>query len=87
MNEGKKKAAEIEANLKYPFKDFTLNPNTEDAIYLNGEYALKVSLDRLVNEKNSYIQKLRELNLMKGYVSSKILTLKNEKEEIYEKTI
>ena len=87
MNEGKKKAAEIEANLKYPFKDFTLNPNTEDAIYLNGEYALKVSLDRLVNEKNSYIQKLRELNLMKGYVSSKILILKNEKEEIYEKTI
>ena len=87
MNEGKKKAAEIEANLKYPFKDFTLNPNTEDAIYLNGEYALKVSLDRLVNEKNSYIQKLQELNLMKGYISSEILTLKNEKEEIYEKTI
>lgn len=87
INESKKEAAEIESNLKYQFKDFTLNPNTEDAIYINGEYALKVGLDRLINKKNFYVQKLQELNFMKSYINSKILTLKNEKEEFYEKTI
>lgn len=83
--EDKKAVSEMEKNLKYPFKDFTINPNTEDEIYLNGEYALKVSLDRLVDKKKFYIQKLQELKFMKGYINSKIL--KNEKEENYEKTI
>lgn len=80
---------ELQEKLKYPFKDFTLNPDLEDYPYIKGDFHLKVSLDRLINQKDLYTQKLRDLELMKSYDNSKDLTIEkeNEKEEFYEKAI
>lgn len=77
----------LKEELKYPFKDFTLVPDFEDGPYIKGEYHLKVSLDRLINKKDFYTQKLQELESMKSYANSKDLIIENEKEEIYEKAI
>lgn len=77
----------LKEELKYPFKDFTLIPDFEDGPYINGKYYLKVSLDRLINRKDFYTQKLQELEFMKSYTNSNNLKIENEKEEIYEKAI
>lgn len=77
----------LKEELKYPFKDFTLVPDFEDEPYIKGEYHLKVSLDRLINRKDFYTQKVQELESMKSYANSKDLIIENEKEEIYEKAI
>ena len=77
----------LKEELKYPFKDFTLIPDFEDEPYIDGKYHLKVSLDRLINKKDYYMQKLQELKFMKSYTNSNNLKIENEKEEIYEKTI
>lgn len=79
--------AKVKEELKYPFKDFTLDPDFEDEPYIKGEYHLKVSLDRLINKKDFYTQKLQELEFMKSYVNSKDLAIENDKEEFYEKAI
>ena len=77
----------LKEELKYPFKDFTLIPDFEDEPYIDGKYHLKVSLDRLINKKDYYMQKLQELKFMKSYTNSNNLKIENEKEEIYEKAI
>ena len=77
----------LRKELKYPFKDYTLIPDFEDDSYIESEYYLKVSLDRLINKKDFYNQKLNELEFMKSYENNKDLTIKKEKEEIYEKAI
>lgn len=77
----------LKEELKYPFKDFTLVPDFEDGPYIKGKYHLKVSLDRLINRKDFYTQKLQELESMKSYANSKDLIIENEKEEFYEKAI
>ena len=77
----------LSKELKYPFKDYTLIPDFEDGPYIESEYYLKVSLDRLINKKDFYNQKLNELEFMKSYENNKDLTIKKEKEEFYEKTI
>ena len=79
MDEETKK--QLKEELKYPFKDFTLIPDFEEEPYINGEYHLKVSLDRLINRKEFYTQKLQELEFMKSYANNKDLTIENEKEE------
>ena len=85
MDEETKK--QLKEELKYPFKDFTLIPDFEEEPYIKGEYYLKVSLDRLINRKEFYTQKLQELEFMKSYTNTKDLTIENEKEEFYEKAI
>lgn len=87
MKKDEEQKAKLKEELKYPFKDFTLIPDFEDEPYINGEYYLRVSLDRLINRKDYYTQKLHELEFMKSYANSKDLTIENEKEEIYEKAI
>lgn len=87
MKSDEEQKAKLKEELKYPFKDFTLVPDFEDEPYIKGEYHLKVSLDRLINRKNFYTQKLHELEFMKSYANSKKLTIKNDKEELYEKAI
>ena len=77
----------LSQELKYPFKDFTLVPDFEDEPYIHGKYNLKVSLDRLINKKDFYTQKLQELKFMKEYANSKNLKIEKEKEELYEKEI
>ena len=77
----------LRKELKYPFKDYTLIPDFEDGTYIESEYYLKVSLDRLINKKDFYVQKLEELKFMRSYANSKELTITNEKEEFYEKAI
>ena len=77
----------LRKELKYPFKDYTLIPDFEDGPYIESEYYLKVSLDRLINKKDFYVQKLEELKFMRSYANSKELTITNEKEEFYEKAI
>ena len=87
INTDDEQKANLKEELKYPFKDFTLVPDFEDEPYINGEYHLKVSLDRLINRKEFYTQKLQELEFMKSYANNKDLTIENEKEEFYEKAI
>lgn len=87
MKSDEEQKNELKEELKYPFKDFTLIPDFEDEPYIKGEFHLKVSLDRLINKKNFYTQKLQELEFMKSYANSKELTIENEKEELYEKAI
>ena len=82
MKSNEEQKAELREELKYPFKDFTLVPDFEDEPYINGEFHLRVSLDRLINRKNFYTQKLHELEFMKSYANSKELTIENEKEEL-----
>ena len=65
----------LSQELKYPFKDFTLVPDFEDEPYIDGKYNLKVSLDRLINKKDFYTQKLQELKFMKDYANSKNLKM------------
>ncbi|MCI9038892.1 MAG: hypothetical protein HFJ29_03320 [Clostridia bacterium] len=85
MDEETKK--QLKEELKYPFKDFTLIPDFEEEPYIKGEYYLKVSLDRLIDRKEFYTQKLQELEFMKNYANNKDLAIENEKEEVYEKAI
>lgn len=87
INTDDEQKANLKEELKYPFKDFTPVPDFEDEPYINGEYHLKVSLDRLINRKEFYTQKLQELEFMKSYANNKDLTIENEKEEFYEKAI
>lgn len=90
QNEIKKddeQVAKLEEELKYPFKDFTLIPDFENGPYVKGEYYLKVSLDRLINKEQFYIQKLQELEFMKSYADNKDLAMENGKEEFFEKAI
>lgn len=77
----------LKEELKYPFRDFTFIPNFEDETYIEGEFYLRASLDRLINKKDSYTQKLQELKFMKNYINSKDLSIEHKKEEFYEKTI
>ena len=79
--------AKLKEELKYPFKDFTLVPDIEDGPYIEGKYHLKVSLDRLINKKQFYTQKLQELEFMKSHANNKDLVIENKKEEVYEKAI
>ena len=85
METDEKQKNNLKEGLKYEFKDFTLDPDFEDEPYIRGEYHLKVSLDRLINKKDFYAQKLQELEFMKDYTNSK--NLKMEKKELYEKEI
>ena len=87
IDENDKKINELKEQLKYPLKDFSLISEFEDAPYIKGEYHVKVILDRLINKKKYYTNKLQEIEFMKSYANSKELTIENEKEELYEKTI
>lgn len=85
MKTDEKQKSKLKEELKYPFIDFTLVPDFEDGPYIKGDYYLRVSLNRLINKKDFYTQKLQELEFMRSYANSNDLTI--EKEEIYEKTI
>lgn len=85
MKTDEKQKSKLKEELKYPFIDFTLVPDFEDGPYIKGDYYLRVSLNRLINKKDFYTQKLQELEFMRNYANSNDLTI--EKEEIYEKTI
>ncbi len=67
MKADEEQKAKLKEELKYPFKDFTLDPDFEDGPYIKGNYYLRVSLDRLINKKDFYTQKLQELEFMKSY--------------------
>lgn len=87
MKTDEEEKSKLKEELKYPFRNFTLDPDFENGPYIDGDYYLKVSLDRLINKKGFYTQKLQELEFMKSYTNSKDLIMENDKEEIYEKAI
>lgn len=87
MKKDEEEKSKLKEELKYPFRNFTLNLDFEDGPYIDGDYYLRVSLDRLINKKDFYTQKLQELEFMKKYANSQDLIIENEKEEIYEKAI
>ena len=67
VNNAKRERQKLTLKLEKTFKDFTINPNFEDDIYLDGEYYQKVSLDRLVKQEYKYAKELKELKKMKSY--------------------
>ncbi len=66
------------SELERPFKDFTLNPDFETELYIDGSYYMNVSLNRLKNKKDYFTHKLQELQMMKSYDKSVALTNTNE---------
>lgn len=78
VDNAKSEREKLTLKLEKPFEDFTLNPDFEDDIYLDGEYYQKVSLDRLVRQENKYAKELRELQKMKSYSINKEQELKKE---------
>ena len=76
--QSKKDKIKISSNLEREFEDFTLDPDFEAGPYVDGEYYLITSLDRLINKKDEYIEKLNELKQMKSFIP-KTIENKNEK--------
>jgi hypothetical protein len=68
----KQEQKELYSKLERKFKDFTLNPDFDDEPYINGEYYLKVSLNRLTNKENEYREKLNILQKVNSYVTKEI---------------
>jgi len=67
VDNAKSEREKLTLKLEKLFEDFTLNPDFEDEIYLDGEYYQKVSLDRLVKQEYKYAKELKELQKMKSY--------------------
>lgn len=63
----RKSKNEISSNLERKFEDFTLNPDFEDEPYIDGNFRLTTSLNRLIKEEKNYISKLEELKQMKSF--------------------
>lgn len=67
----KEKQKELYSKLERKFKDFTLNPDLDDEPYINGEYYLKESLDRLIGKENEYRKELNILQKVNSYTMNK----------------
>lgn len=83
VDNAKSEREKLTLKLEKPFEDFTLNPDFEDEIYLDGEYYQKVSIDRLIRQENKYANDLKELQKMKSYSINKEQELKKENEIEY----
>lgn len=77
QEECRKSKNEISSNLERKFEDFTLNPDFEDEPYIDGNFRLITSLNRLIKEEKNYISKLEELKQMQSF-SLKTIEQKTE---------
>ena len=77
----------IELSLERTFEDFTLDAEFEaDELYVNGNYYMKTSLNRLLNKERYYLEKLNELQNIENFGNSKDIVNEKQKIEIdYEK--